>query len=46
MSGVAQPLVEDLVVGCGIYTADAAPVAPAARKAKRTPQTLIVASRP
>ena len=41
-------LVDDLVVGCGIYregdAGDAAPV-PAARRTKRTPQTLIAESR-
>jgi methyl-accepting chemotaxis protein len=38
-------LVDDLVVGCGIYReGDAAPV-PAARRTKRTPQTLIAESR-
>jgi len=36
---------QDLVVGCGVYREDGAAAAPAVRKAKRTPQTLIAASR-
>ena len=38
-------LVNELVVGCGVYREDEAAAVPAARRAKRTPQTMIAASR-
>ena len=38
-------LVDDLVVGCGIYREENAARVPAARRSKRTPQTLITEAR-